>query len=68
MIIYAVQMSINNPMAPVSRFYLFVSGYGVTPAENQLQFLEICAGSHRITDAGQEYGIRGLAMDVILLQ
>jgi hypothetical protein len=45
-------------------FLEFVSsGYGETPQENRLDFLEICAGSHRLVDAAGEYGMRATALD-----
>ncbi len=37
------------------------------PGEH-LHFLELCAGSHRLTDVALEFGMRALAMDASHLQ
>ena len=41
-----------------------LSGLDVPDETEKLQFLELCAGSHRLTDAALEYGYSALAMDV----
>lgn len=41
----------------------FISGYGVVDEGNHLQFLEICAGSHRLTDCALDLGLKAHAMD-----
>lgn len=41
----------------------FISGYGVVDEENHLHFLEICAGSHRLTDCALDLGLKAHAMD-----
>ena len=39
------------------------SDFGAVPDDKQLHFLELCAGSHRLTDVAGEYGLSALAMD-----
>lgn len=44
-------------------------GYGPCPdRQDTLQFVEICAGAHRLTDAFSEYGYQCNAMDAPCLQ
>lgn len=43
-------------------------GLGDVTEEQQLHFLEICAGSHRLTDAAIEHGMNAHAIDVSLLK
>ena len=38
-------------------------GYGATEPQQTLDFLEVCAGSHRITSAAAEFGLRATALD-----
>ena len=38
-------------------------GYGSTEPQQALDFLEVCAGSHRITSAAAEFGLRATALD-----
>lgn len=43
-------------------------GFGDVTADQQLHFLEICAGSHRLTDSAIEHGMNAHAMDVALVK
>lgn len=38
-------------------------GYGDTPRQQGLHFLELCAGSHHLTDVALEFGLQAHAMD-----
>jgi hypothetical protein len=40
------------------------SGFGPATESEHLHLLELCAGSHRISDAASEYGLNALPMDV----
>lgn len=39
------------------------SGIGEVNPDAKLQFLELCAGSHRLTDCAMEYGLAAHAFD-----
>lgn len=39
-------------------------GFGEVDQKMHLHFLELCAGSHRLSDVAMEYRLRALAMDV----
>lgn len=41
-----------------------VNSYGVVHPEDHLHFLELCAGSHRLTDCALDLGLKAHAMDV----
>ena len=43
-------------------------GFGEVDQKMHLHFLELCAGSHRLSDVAMEYKLRALAMDVSRFQ
>lgn len=42
----------------------FGRGFGPTREDEKLHLLELCAGSHRLTDSALEFGLSALALDV----
>lgn len=47
---------------------LCASGFGPVKEDNYLDFLEVCAGSHTLSSAANEYGLRSMALDVSWLE
>ena len=43
-------------------------GFGEIDEMMHLHFLELCAGSHRLSDVAAEFNLRALAMDVTHFQ
>ena len=39
-------------------------GFGPTREDEKLHLVELCAGSHRLTDSALEFGLAAMAFDV----
>ena len=47
--------------------FMVTQGFGDVEVGAQLNFLELCAGSHRLADVALEFGLKSLAMDASCL-
>ena len=58
-------LSMNDNFSILNAYFQHLArGFGTTDDDRALHFVEVCAGSHRLTDAALDCGLKGHALDV----